>query len=672
MWYREDRYRHLCDMHIDDWNPEFLSQFDPYDYVENLKLAKIENAMIYLQSHVGLCYYPTKVGVMHKAFVGKEDMMKKVIDLCHENDISVTGYYSLIYNTREHDRHPEWRIVDASGMSAREKRQQNDLAFASGSNGRYGTCCPNNAEYRNFVSAQIKEMAEYFGTMEGMFFDMTFWPGRCRCNSCKARWEKEVGGTLPEDFEKENYLHTQKRREWMGEFAKWVTDEAKKYMPGVSVEHNYASALQHIGSRCVDEQVNAACDYAGGDLYGSPHNESVACKMYRNISLNQPFEYMFSRCDPDLGKHTTLKTKDEMLSTVLLTQAHHGASLVIDAIDPIGTLDKRVYEQVGEVFDTARAYRSDSEGELVTDVGIYYSLKNKPLVYEPMCNFEGTVISAEGLIKNHMLYDVTGSFGTLDKYKSLIYSCASDKDDFENERFINYVKNGGSLYFSGVKNPTLLKTFFDAECVGETEERVVYIAPEERYGAAFGRFTKKYPFHFDGKAPIVEGIDSADVVATVTLPYTTQDRPKFASIHSNPPGIATEIPAMAMKCFGKGRVLWSALPIECVKDRVSKNLFYQVFTELLPIERTLTSQAPKETEILVFAEENAMQVNVVQLVTEETAKRLGNFGVTLKLQKEPTKVLSLPERKQVPFLYSDSTLRFTVSDLYRCASYEIR
>lgn len=98
MWYKKAWRRHLCDMHIDDWSPEFLSQFDPKVYVENLKRAKVQSAMLYFQSHVGLCHFPTKVGKMHHAFQGKEDMMKQVVDLCHEAGIAVIGYYSVLYN----------------------------------------------------------------------------------------------------------------------------------------------------------------------------------------------------------------------------------------------------------------------------------------------------------------------------------------------------------------------------------------------------------------------------------------------------------------------------------------------------------------------------------------------------------------------------------------------
>lgn len=60
MWYSNRYRRHLCDMHIEDHDGRFLSEFSPEDYVDNLKRAHIDVAMLYLQAHTGLCYYPPK------------------------------------------------------------------------------------------------------------------------------------------------------------------------------------------------------------------------------------------------------------------------------------------------------------------------------------------------------------------------------------------------------------------------------------------------------------------------------------------------------------------------------------------------------------------------------------------------------------------------------------
>ena len=130
MWYEGNYRRHLCDMHIDDWDSAFLSEFSAEEYFKNLKKAKIKNAMIYFQSHVGLCYFPTKSGKMHNALVGREDMIKKLVDMCRADGIAVTGYYSLIYNNYAHNTHPEWRMLDTNGKSYYEQNKQIRQSFA--------------------------------------------------------------------------------------------------------------------------------------------------------------------------------------------------------------------------------------------------------------------------------------------------------------------------------------------------------------------------------------------------------------------------------------------------------------------------------------------------------------------------------------------------------------
>ena len=223
MWYSNLFRRHLLDMHIEDWDPLFLSEFSPEVYVKNLKRAKINYAMIYLQSHVGLCYFPTKVGSIHRALEGKSDLIRQVVDLCHQSDIKVCGYYSLIYNTREHDKHPDWQMKHENGISGREgKVDATGQVFTSTKGRRYGLCCPTNPDYRKFVYDQIDEILEYFD-VDAMFFDMPFWPHTCYCKHCL----QAAGGTIPEEIN--DQLNFKARL--MGDFIQSVTDHVKSVVP---------------------------------------------------------------------------------------------------------------------------------------------------------------------------------------------------------------------------------------------------------------------------------------------------------------------------------------------------------------------------------------------------------------------------------------------------------
>ncbi len=54
--------RMLVDMHIPEWDPAFLSKYDPAVMAEMFTRAHLSSAMLYCKSHAGLCYWPTKAG----------------------------------------------------------------------------------------------------------------------------------------------------------------------------------------------------------------------------------------------------------------------------------------------------------------------------------------------------------------------------------------------------------------------------------------------------------------------------------------------------------------------------------------------------------------------------------------------------------------------------------
>lgn len=680
MWYETSYRRHLLDMHINDNDAVYLSQFDADVYLENLKLAKLDNAMIYLQSHAGLCHYPTKSGQMHRGLADKPHEIKRLVDLCHANGITVTGYYSLIYNTYEHDRHLEWRMLGPDGKSVRDGSgaEVGKSDFASIKAGRYGLCCPNNPEYRAFVKTQIDEMMEYFD-LDAMFFDMLFWSHPCYCAHCRARWESEVGGALPVENGKCDALwlkHRERRRVWMGEFAQFVTDYVKSKDPNMPVEHNVSAMMNADGTSSCSNPINEASDYAGGDLYGDIYNHSFTCKFYKNASKNQPFEYMFSRCQPGLRNHTMTKPHDVMLSSVMTTAAHHGATLVIDAIDPIGTMDRRVYERLGQIFAFEAQYEPYFKGEMVEDVGVYYSMQSK---YNPDGNGKlqshiGAVNAVKTMVFNHVPVGVCGEFNALSGYKVLVAPCNTAEDAAEDERIYNYVQNGGKLYISTAWNPSLIARLLDAEVLGATAHDVTYLAPEADSMGILDAYTKKYPMHFDGKASLIR-LKSADckVLATITLPYTAPSEVDFASIHSNPPGVATAHPALVYKKVGKGCVLWSAMPIECCEDELCRDVFYNAIRALFAGEKqSLISDAPQDAELTMFRSAHALYVHAVNLNERKTLAPKASFTIRVYTETEPQSVTLVPQNVPVPFAFADGYTIFESGQLDFFSTFEIQ
>lgn len=671
-WFTDAYRRNLVDMHIEDWSDEFLSAFDPAEYCANLQKAHIQAPMLYLQSHVGHCYWPTATGHMHGAFRGREDLMKQLVELCHDAGMHPVGYYSLIYNTVEEDKHPDWRLCTGDDkLSARQR------------GGRYGHCCPNNPEYVAFVKAQIREMAEYFSRdgvclLDGMFYDMTFWPGICQCGHCVKRYLEETGrselpnGKLPAvNWLDPLWLEFQNLRiRWLGEFAKIVTEETRHWIPGVSVEHNYANAVAAGDSLAAStELVNDWCDYTGGDLYGDLYNHSFTAKYYYAVTKNPPFEYMTCRCDRSLYVHTITKTEEHLAVEVLLTAAHHGASFVIDAIDPVGTLDSRVYDRVGSVFERQMPYEKYFTGDMVREIGVYYStsgrFNSRGL---PFNNKTGSIAITRTLIEENLPAGIVANplTGDMDRYRMVFAPYIAGISQQNREDLVKYVENGGVLYVSGAEDPALLSMLFGASLERYTEESAVYMAPTAEGQKYFGEFNPAFPFPTEQSLPVLK-VEDVTVLATMTMPYTKPTERRFASIHSNPPGIPTEIPALFSKKLGKGIAIWSAAPIENDVRRSHKKLLMALLDGHID-RNTLTvrTTAPRQVELVTFRDGDTVLLSAVDLLCTDELLAVNPFTVEIRCEK-PAQVVRLGGRDsvdtEIPFTWEDGYVRFTVEKL---------
>lgn len=702
-WYQKQFRRNLVDMHIEDWNEEFLSKFDPETYVENLKIGRIGAPMLYLQSHVGLCYWPTKSGKMHNAFRGREDMMKRVERLCHQNGMDVIAYYSLIYNNWAFEQHPEWRIVDAAGR---------DTRFGGG---RYGQCCPNNMEYRAFTEAQIAEFCAYFD-FEGIFFDMLFWTKICHCPACKARWAREVGGEMPPmiDWKDERWrMFQQKRCEWMGEFAQWATATLHKYKPGAAVEHQYSTIAQSW-MRGVTENMALASTYSGGDLYGGIEAQSFSCKLYYNCTENQPFEYMTSRCHPALSEHTTTKSEDLLRQSAMMTYLHHGAFLLIDAIDPVGTMDRRVYERIGKIFRETEPYEKYlSTGRQVYDVALYCDLHGKfnieaaptPVEREEeadqsLPSNQSLLGAARSLRTHHLPYGVVNNwyFDRFRRAKVLVLSDVQAFEDAKVDEVLDFVKNGGGLYLSGHCPPRLLKEIFGLAYGGWTDETVTYISPTAAGGRYMdGQFTRDYPLVMFERLPLAEGTPRGEVLGTLTLPYTIPNQAgdavtpffanggaaadplkrervmKFASIHSNPPGIFTDRPAMVEASYGKGRAVWSAAAIERPDREQHSEIFARLIAELAGGDFAFSATAPESVECVLFdaPEEKKMIMGVMNIQEGFHTPVVHDIEVSVACPGKPKAVRLLPGEAPLNFAWENGRATVRFASLKCCEMYVI-
>lgn len=656
MWYKNSYRRHLLDMHINDWGEGvFLRDFSPETYLDNLKEANIKSAMIYLQSHVGYCYYPTKVGHTHSAFLEKPDAMKRLVDLCHENNIDVTAYYSINYNNVEAEDHPEWRIVTMKGDS--------ELEFGGD---RYGLCCPNNPEYHEFVKAQIKELMEY-ADFDCLFFDMPFWRYTCHCKHCTAKWNKVYEGEMPSTRgtkEWDNYIAI--KETWTDEYIGDFTNYIRSINPNMSVYYNYASSLLPADEFLSSEVINKHQDFASGDLYRGAITQSFGCKYFDAVTPNKPFEYMTGRCDFTLACHTVTKSDDKLKLAAMMTGAHHGANFFIDAIDPKGTMDSRFYKKLGEIYRETEKYEPYMSGDLIADVGLYYCVEGRGMnVKSEFGTYNATLTASKNLIRKKIPYGVfsQSSIDQIYKYKALIMANPRFTNDNTLNTLKEYVNNGGILYFSGSDDPKLLKEFLSAEVTGYTHSTYTYLAPKPEYEELLGGFNAEYPLACQSKLPIISEVKDAEVPATITLPYINKDDPDaFASIHSNPPGTPTDNAGLIIKDYGKGKVIWSAFGLEAKTIKAYREILVNLLKYAGLGELTVTANASPNVEVIAFKNPDNITLSAVYITDDEDTEVQAPFEIKVKCANAK-KVTLLPSGEEIPFEQKGDYLIFKTKEL---------
>lgn len=669
-WYAHAYRRAVIDMHIPDWDDAFLAKFDPARYVRALVEAKAQSIVAYAQSHAGLFNYPTKVGKQHAGLKGR-DVFGEVLRLCHEKKIAVVAYTSLIYDRTTADAHPDWRMVGSDGKPM-------------GQGGRHGLLCPN-APYRDYVRAFAEEIGTRYD-VDGVRFDMTFWPNVCYCSHCQKRFDAEVGGELPRtvDWTDGRWVAFQRCRErWLVEFAAVATDAIRRTRPSATVEHQSSTYPLHWQFG-VTQALVAQNDFLQGDFYGDALQGSFVRKLLETLTPNRPFGYETS-VKVELKDHTSLKSEPLLEAKASAAVADAAAFVFIDGIDPSGTVDPRPYARMGKVFGRLMPYYDQIGGQRVGDVAIYYSTISKfnlSVGPKPVgghdtsdAHTEAAMQAARRLIGAHIPFNVVTKkeLAQLAGVKVLVLPCVNMMGEEEVSAIRDWVKAGGTVYASGgsslldpsgtLRSDLALGDVFGVRLKkADCSPREHFLAPTAAGRAHFGEFDSTYPAFTGGHVHEVSALPGAEVLATTTLPWPAPDGSKFASIHSNPPWVATDRPEVVANRFGKGRSVYCASVLETVAPLAS------TFVSLI---RSLASDfhaeavAPESVELALFHQPDRHRYVLSLVNFQQTLPNIPVEGieVTLRLGHPVRSVRPLPDGPNLALKPTADGVRFTAPRL---------
>lgn len=592
-WYKRCYARLLIDNHITEDDPAAMTRFDPVQYVAMVKKAGIEASMVYATCHNGNCYYPSRVGHMHANLKGR-DIFGETVNLLRREGIVPVAYYTSIYHNHSAKTHPAWRLTHPNG---------------SQHGGRYWWSCPNNPEYRAFVIAQIGEVVSY--DIDGIFNDMTFWPGLCVCASCRAQYLAETGREVPRkiDWRDPDWIEFQRFRERsMASFSQEITHSIKAKRD-ITVTHQ-TSTIMHGWMQGYTLGIADACDYTSGDFYGGKYQHILGSKVLAAASRDLPYEFMTSRC-VNLRDHTSMKSEAELLAEAATTLANAGAYFFIDAINPDGTLEADVYERLGSVSRRLLPFTAAVKRHrpvIAADKAFYYSSAayvdesaatdimgpggGKPAVDEMS---GASIVLTRAHIPFRAVTSATTDYTGLNTIvmNNILYTSQE-----ENERLRAFVREGGTLIATGMTS--LYEP--DGKTTGDFGLADVFgISFSGNRAKAFHYLSfahRRWLVSAHASAPLVTAT-GAEVLATIVEPVFDPAAEQYASIHSNPPGVSTPYAGLTVHAVGKGRCIYLSSPVLALQQDAQQVFGEWLFRQYSPSALVLETNAPPCVEVTV-------------------------------------------------------------------------
>jgi hypothetical protein len=398
----------------------------------------------------------------------------------------------------------------------------------------------------------------------------------------------------------------------------------------------------------------------------------------------------------------SLRSEASLQLRAYASVALDSASLLIDAVDPRGTVNPDVYDLVGRVYAKTAAYEPYLGGDPIEDVALYASSESKvdfalngTSLADPRATWSQTPHlkalrgAAVALQRAHLPFGIITrrQLDELRRFRAVVLPNVLRVAAEEVEAFRSYVATGGRLYAS--RYTSLVETqglrhsdFLLADVFGchlEREEgaaRQVYVRPIE---ALEPQVSPQRHLSFQPSSGALAGgvlrlrAEGATTLATLTLPYghpkpgRVDDR-DWASIHSSPPWEETGEPAIVSSEFGSGRCIYSSADLETLEHEPAQRLFATLVRDLLDDAPSFEADAHPAVWVNAFDQTDSRRVQISFVNPLAQTGPVPPFEVRFAMCPPAGRTFralsSVPDGASVPFeLGEDGALRARIDDL---------
>ena len=340
------RHIHL-DFHTSPYIMDVGSDFDADRFAQTFKEAHVESVTLFAKCHHGMCYYPTKTGVVHPALNGR-DLLGEQIEALHRVGIRAPIYTTVAWEEDVARRFPEWLQMTSNGSFARCANPDYNA-----DNVQPGGWWFNNflhPDYQDYIEAHVLEILDNY-PVDGLFFDILFFHPQAGW-SPSSRDFRAKHGLTGQDAATQVRFNTLAQTHFTNRFTKLLRSRSKSASIFYNSE-NPINADSSVGVRARHEdQSHWELESLPSGFWGYHHFPRLARAFggWGKQWLGQTGR--FQRMWGDFGG---LKPQAALEYETFRTQALGGANLIGDQLPPRGELDRGAYDLIGAVYAQCEA-----------------------------------------------------------------------------------------------------------------------------------------------------------------------------------------------------------------------------------------------------------------------------------------------------------------------------
>lgn len=618
-----------------------------------------------------MAFYPTKLKYHYTNPYMKENMLKDVIQKCHDHGIKVITRFDF---SRAHESifkgHPEWFYISPKG----ERIINNEMYVVS-----------IDAPYEQKVLFEIVEEVINTFSVDGIFINM---PGYQTRNSyegiyhgidqneySKKRFsEYSSGMKLPveEDLDDPAFRKYE-------EFKKYSVDDLMKRLNVLVKSKNKNIAICTYGDRYIDiirheSQTNSLpyWPYMSSDNVNNAKN-SYPDHIISNASIQQiSFQSRYNAIEPE---ETVIRLYENIAN---------GSGLDVSLMGDFQEYeDERSYDVWKNIYEHHKKYEPYF-GKYTSPASVAVIAPGAWPAGEAAQEYRGIQLM---LKESHIQFDIIedGQVENLEeklsRYKLIILPEITNLSDQSVEVITRVCKQGTNLIATNrsfYRTPTTLLDLFGAKIKNRDHDgNGFYLNPKEKQ--LFKRFDKQTLLFWKFNLGLYD-FSNAD---TSFLPIFTPGRP-------GPPEIIgghepTGYHALAIKNHSSSKA--AILPVNLGKlyflhgYEQHKNILLDVIEHLYPdVNELIQTNAPPRVEVILQhyirnipenilkTETEGMIVHLVNLTgfsgnTYFTPLPVNNIDFSIKSDFQPSKAFTMVNNKPIDFTWSNGIIKFSLDRL---------